>query len=32
MVYCAFGLAFTLLIVVRWRDHLWRREAATETL
>lgn len=25
--YCAVGLAFTLLIAVRWRAHLWRREA-----
>jgi MFS family permease len=26
-LYCAIGLAFTLLIAVRWRAHLWRREA-----
>src|SRR5262245_41769834 len=25
--YCAVGLAFTLLIAVNWRDHLWRRDA-----
>jgi predicted MFS family arabinose efflux permease len=25
--YCIFGLVFTALIAVRWRDHLWRREA-----
>jgi len=23
-IYCAIGLAFTLLIAVRWRAHLWR--------
>jgi len=27
MLYCAAGLAFVLVIVVRWRDHLWRPEA-----
>jgi MFS family permease len=26
-VYCVFGLTFMLLIVARWRTHLWRREA-----
>ncbi len=26
-LYCAVGLTFTLLIVVRWRAHLWRRDA-----
>jgi predicted MFS family arabinose efflux permease len=26
-IYCAIGLAFTLLIAVRWRAHLWRLEA-----
>ena len=26
-LYCAIGLVFTLLIAVRWRAHLWRREA-----
>jgi len=26
-LYCAIGLAFTLLIAVRWRAHLWRLEA-----
>ena len=26
-LYCAIGIAFTLLIVVRWRAHLWRRDA-----
>jgi MFS family permease len=31
MVYCAIGLAFTLLIAVRWRDHLWRPEAPANT-
>lgn len=28
-LYCAIGLAFTLLIAVRWRAHLWRRGALT---
>ena len=27
MLFCATGIAFTLLIAVRWRAHLWRREA-----
>lgn len=26
-VYCLFGLAFTLLIAVRWRAHVWRSAA-----
>jgi MFS family permease len=26
-LYCGIGLMFTLLIAVRWRDHLWRIEA-----
>jgi len=26
-LYCVIGLAFTLLIAVRWRVHLWRLEA-----
>jgi len=26
-VYCLFGLAFTLLIAVRWRAHVWRSSA-----
>jgi Na+/melibiose symporter-like transporter len=26
-LYCLLGLAFTLLIGVRWRTHLWRRDA-----
>lgn len=26
-VYCLFGLAFTLLIAVRWRGHVWRPAA-----
>jgi MFS family permease len=26
-LYCVIGLAFTLLIAVRWRAHLWRLEA-----
>jgi hypothetical protein len=30
-LYCAIGLAFTLLIAVRWRAHLWRREAVANT-
>ena len=30
-LYCAIGLAFTLLIAVRWRAHLWRREAPANT-
>ncbi|MDP1717311.1 MAG: hypothetical protein Q8L40_04470, partial [Burkholderiales bacterium] len=29
--YCLFGLVFTLLIAVRWRDHLWRSEAPANT-
>ena len=27
-LYCVIGLAFALLIAVRWRHHLWRRNAA----
>jgi predicted MFS family arabinose efflux permease len=27
MLYCAIGLAVTLLIAVRWRAHLWRPDA-----
>jgi hypothetical protein len=30
-LYCAIGLAFTLVIAVRWRAHLWRREAPANT-
>lgn len=30
-LYCAIGLAFTLLIAVRWRAHLWRLEAPANT-
>ena len=30
-LYCAVGLAFTLLIAVRWRAHLWRRDAPANT-
>jgi Na+/melibiose symporter-like transporter len=26
-LYCTFGLTFMLLIVLRWRSHLWRRDA-----
>ena len=26
-LYCAIGIAFTLLIAMRWRAHLWRMEA-----
>jgi len=26
-LYCTFGLAFTALIAVRWRSHLWRIDA-----
>ena len=26
-LYCAVGLAATLLIALRWREHIWRREA-----
>ena len=29
--YCLFGLAFILLIAVRWRDHLWQRGAPANT-
>ncbi len=31
MLYCAIGLAFTLVIAVHWRNHLWRREAPANT-
>ena len=27
IIYCTTGIAFTLLIALRWRTHLWRREA-----
>ena len=27
MIYCATGITLTLLIVMRWRTHLWRRDA-----
>jgi MFS family permease len=30
-LYCAIGLAFTLVIAVHWRAHLWRREAPANT-
>jgi MFS family permease len=30
-LYCAFGLTFMLLIVLRWRTHLWRRDALANT-
>ena len=30
-LYCVIGLAFTLLIAVRWRSHLWRLEAPANT-
>ncbi len=30
-LYCAIGLAFTLLIAVRWRVHLWRIGAPANT-
>ena len=30
-LYCAIGLAFTLLIAVRWRAHLWRPAATANT-
>ncbi|HEX9686241.1 MAG TPA: MFS transporter [Burkholderiales bacterium] len=30
-LYCAIGLAFTLVIAVRWRAHLWRRDAPANT-
>ena len=30
-LYCVIGLAFTLLIAVRWRAHLWRLEAPANT-
>ena len=26
-LYCAFGITFALLMAVRWRDQLWRRDA-----
>jgi len=30
-LYCVIGLAFTLLIAVRWRADLWRLEAPANT-
>jgi len=30
-LYCAIGLAFILVIAVRWRAHLWRLEAPANT-
>jgi MFS family permease len=30
-LYCAIGLAITLMIAVRWRAHLWRPEAPANT-
>jgi MFS family permease len=30
-LYCTIGLAFTLLIAVHWRAHLWRIEAPANT-
>jgi MFS family permease len=30
-LYCAIGLAFTLVIAAHWRDHLWRRDAPANT-
>jgi hypothetical protein len=27
-LYCTLGIAFTVLIAVYWRAHLWRRDAA----
>ena len=30
-LYCVFGLAFTLLIALRWNAQLWRREAPANT-
>jgi MFS family permease len=30
-LYCVIGLAFTLLIAVRWRAHLWRVDAPANT-
>ena len=30
-LYCAAGLTFTSLIVMRWRGHLWRRDAPANT-
>ena len=30
-LYCAIGLAFVLLIAVRWRAHFWRLEAPANT-
>lgn len=31
-LYCAIGIAFTVLIAVRWRVHVWRREAPANRL
>ena len=30
-MYCGIGLAFTALIALRWRTHLWRRDAPANT-
>ena len=30
-LYCSIGIAFTVVIAVRWRDHLWRRDAPANT-
>ena len=30
-LYCAIGLAFTLLIAMRWRAHIWKLEAPANT-
>jgi hypothetical protein len=26
-IYCLIGLTFTVLITLRWREYLWRRDA-----
>ena len=30
-LYCTIGIAFIVLIAVRWHDHLWRRDAPANT-
>ena len=30
-LYCVFGIAVTVLIALRWKDDLWRRDAPANT-
>ena len=32
LLYCTIGIAFTVLIAVRWRNDLWRREAPANAI